>query len=67
MCCQCCFDCCECSCEMMANGVCLCCNTTDAQCLRMIQEMCRCLCCCCECGCGCTVCINNTPVCCCEC
>jgi hypothetical protein len=67
MCCECCFDCCECSCEMMANGVCLCCKTTDAQCREMIQAMCRCLCCCCECGCECTVCINYTPVCCCEC
>lgn len=67
LCCQCCFDCCECKCEMMADGVCICCTTTDKACMKMVQQMCRCLSCCCECGCECTICMDNTPVCHCNC
>lgn len=66
-CCECCFAGCECSCEMMADGVCICCTTSDKACQKMVEAMCRSLCACRECGCECTVCINDKPVCCCEC
>jgi hypothetical protein len=66
-CCECCFDCCDCTCEMLADGVCICCNASDDACLKMVQAMCRCMCCCCECGCDCTVCINGMPICQCAC
>lgn len=63
-CCECCFAGCECKCETVTGGVCICCTSNDEACIKMIQDMCRCLCSCCDCGCECTVCINGKPVCC---
>lgn len=67
LCCECCFAGCDCKCEMLTDGVCICCTTTDKACLTMVAAMCRCLSACRECGCECTVCINEKPVCRCEC
>jgi hypothetical protein len=61
--CQCDFACCHCTCEMTADGICICCKTGDKTCQQMIKAMCECLCCCQEYGCTCTVCFNNCPVC----
>ena len=63
-CCKCCFTCCDCTCQMLSDGVCIYCKASDKACLKMVQEMCRCLSCCQDCGCESTVCIGGTPVCC---
>lgn len=65
--CRCEFDCCDCSCEMLADGICITCTSKDKCCAEMIQTLCRCLSCCQECGCTSTVSLNKTPVCCCTC
>ena len=62
-CCDCRFDCCECTCEMLKNGVCLCCSCKDLGCLEIVQSMCRCLSCCQSCGCECKVRLGDTIVC----
>ena len=67
MCCECCFDCCDCTCQMLMNGICLCCSTDDKDCMKMIQAMCKCLCCCHDCGCEYNICVNGAPICRCTC
>lgn len=61
--CECNFSCCDCTCEMTENGICICCKSSDKKCVKMIKQLCECLCCCCENGCTCTVCFDKTPIC----
>jgi hypothetical protein len=63
MCCECRFDCCDCTCQPLMNGVCLYCSTGDKAHMEMVQAMCKCLCCCCETGCECVVCLGTTSIC----
>ena len=65
--CRCEFDCCDCSCEVLSDGICITCKSKDKCCAEMIQTLCRCLSCCQECDCTSTVSLNKVPVCCCTC
>lgn len=63
-CCTCNFACCNCTCEMTKDGVCITCTSGDKNCCAMVQACCDCIAKCMDCGCCCTVCFNNTPCCC---